>query len=179
MEYDNDRRSIPELLRTWFAHLLIFVVVVIFYGIFAIHDIQARIAEKRHHPPRRRSSGQLTSCVFKPMRWQHKAGCRSPKACWHRAGGALTASYGPTWPTTTAMSAHLRADMRGWMTILRCPWSRLSAHHAVLGDLLGGLRAGLGGLRVGLGGAPSLRSESRPLKRLRSWRAAPRLTRLL
>ena len=30
--------------------LLIFVVVVIFYGIIAIHDIPARIAEKRHHP---------------------------------------------------------------------------------------------------------------------------------
>ena len=30
--------------------LLIFVVVVIFYGIIAIHDIPAQIAEKRHHP---------------------------------------------------------------------------------------------------------------------------------
>jgi hypothetical protein len=30
--------------------LLIFVVFVIFYGIIAIHDIPARIAEKRHHP---------------------------------------------------------------------------------------------------------------------------------
>ena len=30
--------------------LLIFVVVVIFYGIIAIHDIPASIAEKRHHP---------------------------------------------------------------------------------------------------------------------------------
>src|SRR3974390_2798073 len=30
--------------------LLIFVVVVIFYGIIAIHDIPARIAEKRLHP---------------------------------------------------------------------------------------------------------------------------------
>jgi hypothetical protein len=30
--------------------LLIFVVVVIFYGIIAIHDIPARIAESRHHP---------------------------------------------------------------------------------------------------------------------------------
>ena len=30
--------------------LLIFVVVVIFYGIIAIHDIPAKIAEKRHHP---------------------------------------------------------------------------------------------------------------------------------
>jgi hypothetical protein len=30
--------------------LLIFVVVVIFYGIIAIHDIPARIAEGRHHP---------------------------------------------------------------------------------------------------------------------------------
>ena len=30
--------------------LLIFVVVVIFYGIIAIHDIPARIAEQRHHP---------------------------------------------------------------------------------------------------------------------------------
>ena len=30
--------------------LLVFVVVVIFYGIIAIHDIPARIAEKRHHP---------------------------------------------------------------------------------------------------------------------------------
>jgi uncharacterized protein DUF3302 len=30
--------------------LLIFVIVVIFYGIIAIHDIPARIAEKRHHP---------------------------------------------------------------------------------------------------------------------------------
>src|SRR5689334_14003297 len=32
--------------------LLIFVVVVIFYGIIAIHDIPAQIAEKRHHPHR-------------------------------------------------------------------------------------------------------------------------------
>jgi hypothetical protein len=30
--------------------LLIFVVVVLFYGIIAIHDIPARIAEARHHP---------------------------------------------------------------------------------------------------------------------------------
>jgi hypothetical protein len=30
--------------------LLIFVAIVMFYGIIAIHDIPARIAEKRHHP---------------------------------------------------------------------------------------------------------------------------------
>jgi Protein of unknown function (DUF3302) len=30
--------------------LLIFVVIVIFYGIIAIHDIPAKIAEERHHP---------------------------------------------------------------------------------------------------------------------------------
>ena len=30
--------------------LLIFVVVVLFYGIIAIHDIPAKIAESRHHP---------------------------------------------------------------------------------------------------------------------------------
>ncbi|MBX9824156.1 MAG: DUF3302 domain-containing protein [Xanthobacteraceae bacterium] len=30
--------------------LLIFVVIVIFYGIIAIHDIPAKIAEARHHP---------------------------------------------------------------------------------------------------------------------------------
>jgi hypothetical protein len=30
--------------------LLIFVVVVLFYGIIAIHDIPARIAKTRHHP---------------------------------------------------------------------------------------------------------------------------------
>ncbi len=30
--------------------VLIFVVVVLFYGIIAIHDIPAKIAEKRHHP---------------------------------------------------------------------------------------------------------------------------------
>jgi hypothetical protein len=30
--------------------LLIFVVVVIFYGIIAIHDIPAKIAKARHHP---------------------------------------------------------------------------------------------------------------------------------
>ena len=30
--------------------LLIFVVVAIFYGIIAIHDIPAKIAEQRHHP---------------------------------------------------------------------------------------------------------------------------------
>ena len=30
--------------------LLIFVVVVVFYGIIAIHDIPAKIAESRHHP---------------------------------------------------------------------------------------------------------------------------------
>ena len=30
--------------------LLIFVVVVMFYGIIAIHDIPARLAEARHHP---------------------------------------------------------------------------------------------------------------------------------
>ena len=30
--------------------LLVFVVVVIFYGIIAIHDIPAKIAETRHHP---------------------------------------------------------------------------------------------------------------------------------
>ena len=32
--------------------LLIFVVVVIFYGIIAIHEIPAKIAEARHHPHR-------------------------------------------------------------------------------------------------------------------------------
>ena len=30
--------------------LLVFVVVVIFYGVIAIHDIPAKIAETRHHP---------------------------------------------------------------------------------------------------------------------------------
>src|SRR5256885_17028351 len=30
--------------------LLVFVVVVMFYGIIAIHDIPAKIAEARHHP---------------------------------------------------------------------------------------------------------------------------------
>src|SRR5262252_1012201 len=30
--------------------LLVFVVIAIFYGIIAIHDIPARIAESRHHP---------------------------------------------------------------------------------------------------------------------------------
>ena len=30
--------------------LLLFVVVVLFYGIIAIHDIPAKIAESRHHP---------------------------------------------------------------------------------------------------------------------------------
>src|SRR5499425_3143429 len=30
--------------------LLVFVVIVLFYGIIAIHDIPARIAESRHHP---------------------------------------------------------------------------------------------------------------------------------
>jgi Protein of unknown function (DUF3302) len=30
--------------------LLVFVVVVLFYGIIAIHDIPAKIAEARHHP---------------------------------------------------------------------------------------------------------------------------------
>jgi hypothetical protein len=30
--------------------LLIFVVLVIFYGVIAIHDIPAKIAEARHHP---------------------------------------------------------------------------------------------------------------------------------
>jgi hypothetical protein len=32
--------------------LLIFVVVVLFYGIIAIHDIPAKIAESRDHPHR-------------------------------------------------------------------------------------------------------------------------------
>jgi hypothetical protein len=32
--------------------LLLFVVVVLFYGIIAIHDIPAKIAESRHHPHR-------------------------------------------------------------------------------------------------------------------------------
>src|ERR1700740_3733141 len=30
--------------------LLVFVVVVLFYGVIAIHDIPAKIAEARHHP---------------------------------------------------------------------------------------------------------------------------------
>ena len=30
--------------------LLLFVVIVLFYGIIAIHDIPAKIAESRHHP---------------------------------------------------------------------------------------------------------------------------------
>jgi Protein of unknown function (DUF3302) len=30
--------------------LLIFAVIVVFYGIIAIHDIPAKIAEARHHP---------------------------------------------------------------------------------------------------------------------------------
>ena len=35
----------------WFAlGLFVFVLVAVFYGIIAIHDIPARIAESRHHP---------------------------------------------------------------------------------------------------------------------------------
>lgn len=42
---------IGDPLLNYFALiLLIFVVVVIFYGIIAIHDIPARIAKSRHHP---------------------------------------------------------------------------------------------------------------------------------
>src|SRR6187551_1123617 len=37
-------------LNSFALGLLVFVVVVIFYGIIAIHDIPARIAETRHHP---------------------------------------------------------------------------------------------------------------------------------
>ena len=36
--------------------LLVFVVVVLFYGIIAIHDIPAKIAESRDHPHRTRST---------------------------------------------------------------------------------------------------------------------------
>ena len=36
--------------------LLVFVVVVLFYGIIAMHDISHMIAESRHHPARRTQS---------------------------------------------------------------------------------------------------------------------------
>jgi len=42
---------VDDPLLSYFAlGLLIFVCIVIFYGIIAIHDIPAKIAEKRHHP---------------------------------------------------------------------------------------------------------------------------------
>jgi hypothetical protein len=45
------RKMIGDPFLNYFAlGLLIFVVIVIFYGIIAIHDIPAKIAEKRHHP---------------------------------------------------------------------------------------------------------------------------------
>ena len=44
-----DRIGDPFL--NWFAlGLLVFVVIAIFYGIIAIHDIPAQIAKSRHHP---------------------------------------------------------------------------------------------------------------------------------
>ena len=43
--------KIGDPFLNWFAlGLLVFVVVAIFYGIIAIHDIPARIAKARHHP---------------------------------------------------------------------------------------------------------------------------------
>jgi hypothetical protein len=43
--------KIGDPFLNWFAlGLLVFVVVAIFHGIIAIHDIPARIARGRHHP---------------------------------------------------------------------------------------------------------------------------------
>jgi hypothetical protein len=45
------KRMLGDPFLNYFAlGLLVFVVVVIFYGIIAIHDIPAKIAEARHHP---------------------------------------------------------------------------------------------------------------------------------
>jgi hypothetical protein len=44
-----DKISDP-FLNDFALGLLIFVVVAVFYGIIAIHDIPARIAKSRHHP---------------------------------------------------------------------------------------------------------------------------------
>jgi hypothetical protein len=55
---------------------LLFVVIVLVYGIIAIHDIPARIARKRHHPHE--------DAI-------HTAGCRARMAlalrCTQRQGG--------------------------------------------------------------------------------------------
>jgi hypothetical protein len=43
--------SIGDPGLNWFAlGLLIFVILLVFYGLVAIHDIPAKIAESRHHP---------------------------------------------------------------------------------------------------------------------------------
>jgi hypothetical protein len=43
--------KIDDPFLNWFAlGLLCFVVIALFYGIIAIHDIPARIAKARHHP---------------------------------------------------------------------------------------------------------------------------------
>jgi hypothetical protein len=50
-DFEEWSEMIDDPFLNYFAlGLLVFVVVVIFYGIIAIHDIPARIAETRHHP---------------------------------------------------------------------------------------------------------------------------------
>src|SRR5262245_31483107 len=44
-------KMLDDPFLNWFAlGLFVFVLVAVFYGIIAIHDISARIAESRHHP---------------------------------------------------------------------------------------------------------------------------------
>ena len=43
-------KAVDPYLNYFALGLLVFVVIAIFYGIIAIHDIPARIAKARHHP---------------------------------------------------------------------------------------------------------------------------------
>jgi hypothetical protein len=43
-------RMIDDFLNYFALGLLLFIIVMMFYAIIAIHDIPARIAESRHHP---------------------------------------------------------------------------------------------------------------------------------
>jgi hypothetical protein len=80
--------------------ILIFVVLVLFYGIIAIHDIPAKIAESRHHPHQDaiHAAGWVslfTLHVLWPFLWIW-AMAYKPDRGWGFKGGQPTAETSPT-----------------------------------------------------------------------------------
>ena len=98
--------------------LLVFVVVVLFYGIIAIHDIPYMIAEARHHPHQDAiyAAGWVslfTLHAIWPFLWIWAMAYR-PDRGWGFTSGSARARQPrrPKWENSGAVSRRLRALMR-------------------------------------------------------------------